>query len=101
MYKDLLESDGISYSCHVSSFTGRLKSVSCFSDDVNEIIKAEIGNESLAKCLLKIVTPICKQMAEIRNMLDGLSRITTKKTPAFVTTDFVCLSLMERIQNQK
>ena len=36
-----------------------------FSDDVNSIVKTVINNCD------QIVTPICKQMAEIRNMFDG------------------------------
>ena len=47
MYKELLESDSIIYSCHISSFTGRLKSVFCFLDDVDDIVKTEISNETL------------------------------------------------------
>ena len=85
MYKDLLEFDDIAYTCHVTHFTDKLlsvfvdaekrvvnkKVVLCFSGEVDKIIKNEITNQSLAKCLFKVVAPIREQMENVKNTFDG------------------------------
>ena len=88
MYNELLKSDKIPVSPHVSRFTERLldalpefklqkldrKNTITYSQEIDHLVKnklKEINQSSLAKALLKVVLPICKQMLEVTNSFQG------------------------------
>ena len=84
MFKDHLDHDGISYTCHSSRFYDRLKaalpepekriikgkSVICFSSNVNKILE-DITNASINEEGAKVVNPIRNDMSSITNSFNG------------------------------
>ena len=87
MYNELLKSDKIPVSPHISRFTERLldalpdfmlqkldrKNTITYSHE-KDLVKnklKEIVQSSLAKALLKVVLPIRKQMSEVTNSFQG------------------------------
>ena len=85
MYRELPQYDNIIYTSHVSRFTERLKSaipelekrfinkktLICFSTEVNNIMQEEIEPTSFIKSLMKIISPIRKDMSEVKNSFQG------------------------------
>ena len=84
MYNELLKSDKIPVSPHVSRFTERVldalpefklqmldrKNTKTYAQEIDHLVKnklKEINQSSLAKALLKVVLPIRKQMSEVTN----------------------------------
>ena len=89
MYSELLQSDGILYTPHVSRFANRLKTglepffengaeieirsinrslTLCFASSVNEIIDKEYSNPvTFVQSLVKSVAPIRDAMSKVRN----------------------------------
>ena len=81
LYAELLDFDNIPYTSHVSRFADRLvseipglekrvigKVFVVFSDDINNIVLEDtIKAESYVKSLLKLISPIRKEMADINN----------------------------------
>ena len=84
MFKDHLDHDGISYTCHSSRFYDRLKaalpeiekriikgkSLICFSSNVNKILE-DIAPSSFIEALVKVVNPIRNDMSSVTNSFNG------------------------------
>ena len=88
IYNEVLKSDKIPVLPHVSWFTEHLldavlefklqkldrKNTITYSQEIDHLVKnklKEINQSSLAKALLKVVLPICKQMLEVTNSFQG------------------------------
>ena len=85
MYRELLEYDNIVYLNHVSRFTERLraaipglekrfvnkKTLVFFSSQVDIILQEEITPTSFMKSLMKVISPIRKDMLEVTNSFKG------------------------------
>ena len=112
MYQELLESDGILYSSHVSRFTARLqealpefqrqkvgqKIMLCCSGDIDNIMKNQIkefNQSSLVKSLLKVVVPIRQHMSEVSNSFQGRFPPNCQQSSSPLTLLSLCSLLID------
>ena len=112
MYNELLISDKIRVSPHVSRFTEclldalpefelqklDLKNTITYSqktDLVKNKLK-EINQSSLAKALLKVVLPIRKQMSEVPNSFQGNSPVNCQQESISFPLFSMCSLLIDR-----
>ena len=112
MYNELIKSDKISVSPHVSLFTECLldafpefklqkfdrKNTITYSQEVDHLVKdklKEINQSSLAKELLKVALPIPKQMSKVTNFFHGNSPINCQQESIPLSLLSLCSLLID------